>query len=50
MFNASVKPVLDGTHSLTAHIVSANAFDAMDLYKKAFNAAEKCVCAALTAS
>jgi PhnB protein len=37
----AVKPIPDGTHSLTAHIVCANAFDAMDFYKKAFNAVEE---------
>jgi PhnB protein len=41
MSEANVKPIPDGTHSLTAHIVCANAFDAMDFYKKAFNAVEE---------
>jgi len=41
MIKASVKPILDGTHSLTPHLVCANAFDAMDFYKKAFNAVEE---------
>jgi hypothetical protein len=41
MTKPAVKPIPDGTHSLTAHIVCANAFDAMDFYKKAFNAVEE---------
>ena len=41
MSKAKVKPIPDGTHSLTAHIVCANAYDAMDFYKKAFNAVEE---------
>jgi PhnB protein len=41
MSKAKVKPIPDGTHSLTAHIVCAGAFDAMDFYKKAFNAVEE---------
>jgi PhnB protein len=41
MSKAKVKPIPDGTHSLTAHIVCANAYDAMDFYKKAFGAVEE---------
>ena len=41
MSKANVKPIPNGTHSLTAHIVCEHAFEAMEFYKKAFNAAEE---------
>ena len=41
MSKATVKPIPDGTQSLTAHIVCAAAYDAMDFYKKAFGAVEE---------
>lgn len=41
MSKANVKPIPDGTHSLTAHIVCEHAFEAMEFYKKAFNAVEE---------
>jgi PhnB protein len=41
MPKSKVKPIPDGTHSLTAHIVCERAFEAMDFYKKAFNAIEE---------
>jgi len=39
MANA-VKPVPDGMHSLTPHLVCAEAADAIEFYKKAFKAVE----------
>ncbi len=41
MSKEKVKPIPDGTHSLTAHIVCERAFEAMEFYKKAFNAIEE---------
>lgn len=41
MSKPAVKPIPDGTHSLTAHIVCADAYSAIDFYRKAFNAAEE---------
>ena len=41
MSKAIVKPIPDGTHSLTAHIVCERAIEAMGFYKKAFNAVEE---------
>jgi PhnB protein len=38
--NANVKPVADGVHTLTPHLICAGAADAMDFYKKAFGATE----------
>ena len=35
-----VKALQDGMHSLTPHITCAGAADAMEFYKKAFNAVE----------
>jgi len=35
-----VKPVPDGMHSITPHLVCAGAADAIEFYKKAFNATE----------
>ena len=40
MSNPAVKPIPDGMHSLTPHLVCAGAADAMAFYKKAFNAVE----------
>jgi PhnB protein len=36
-----VKPIPEGMHSLTPHIVCAGAADAIEFYKKAFNAKEE---------
>lgn len=36
----SVKPIPDGMHSITPHLVCAGAADAIEFYKKAFNAVE----------
>jgi PhnB protein len=36
----AVKPIPDGMHSLTPHLVCAGAGDAIEFYKKAFNAVE----------
>jgi PhnB protein len=36
----NVKPIPDGMHSLTPHLVCAGASDAIAFYKKAFNAVE----------
>ena len=41
MANAAVKPIPEGMHSLTPHLVCAGAGDAIEFYKKAFNAVEK---------
>jgi len=35
-----VKPIPEGMHSLTPHLVCAGAADAIEFYKKAFNAVE----------
>ena len=40
MTQAAVKPIPDGMHSLTPHLICAGAADAIDFYKKAFNAVE----------
>ena len=37
---ATVKPIPDGMHSLTPHLVCAGAADAIEFYKKAFGAVE----------
>ena len=37
---AQVKPIPEGMHSVTPHLVCAGAADAIDFYKKAFNAVE----------
>lgn len=37
---ATIKPIPDGFHSLTPHLVCAGAADAIEFYKKAFNAVE----------
>ncbi|RJG04190.1 VOC family protein [Noviherbaspirillum sedimenti] len=41
MVNSTVKPVPDGMHSLTPHLVCAGAADAIEFYKKAFGAKEE---------
>ena len=41
MSNPTVKPIPDGMHSLTPHLVCAGAADAIEFYKKAFNAVEQ---------
>ena len=38
MAKPAVKPIPDGMHSLTPHLVCAGAADAIEFYKKAFNA------------
>jgi PhnB protein len=38
MSKANVKPIPDGMHSITPHLVCAGAADAIEFYKKAFNA------------
>lgn len=40
MTTSSVKPVEEGMHSVTAHIVCAGAADAIEFYKRAFGAEE----------
>jgi uncharacterized glyoxalase superfamily protein PhnB len=40
MATAQVKPIPDGMHSVTPHLICAGAADAIDFYKKAFNAIE----------
>jgi uncharacterized glyoxalase superfamily protein PhnB len=37
---SEVKPIPDGIHTLTPHLVCAGAADAIEFYKKAFNAVE----------
>lgn len=41
MSKPAVKPIPEGTHSLTPHLVCANAAAAIDFYKKAFGAVEE---------
>ncbi len=36
----AVKPIPDGFHSVTPHLICAGAADAIEFYKKAFNAVE----------
>ena len=38
--NKPVKPIPDGMHTVTPHLVCAGAADAIEFYKKAFNAVE----------
>jgi PhnB protein len=40
MSNSAVKKIPDGMHTLTPHLVCANASDAIAFYTKAFNAVE----------
>ena len=40
MNNLQVKPIPDGMHSITPHLVCAGAADAIEFYKKAFGAVE----------
>ena len=40
MAQAAVKPIPDGMHTVTPHLVCAGAAAAIDFYKKAFNAVE----------
>ena len=41
MSKSAVKPIPDGMHSLTPHLTCAGAADAIEFYKKAFNAVEE---------
>jgi PhnB protein len=41
MPNPSVKPIPEGMHTLTPHLVCAGAAAAIDFYKKAFDAVEQ---------
>jgi PhnB protein len=41
MSKPAVKPIPDGIHSLTPHLVCAGAADAIAFYKRAFNAIEE---------
>ena len=41
MAKQAPKPIPDGMHSLTPHLVCAGAADAIDFYKRAFNAVEQ---------
>ena len=38
---APVKPIPEGMHTVTPHLICAGAADAIEFYKKAFNAVEK---------
>jgi PhnB protein len=40
MSKTQVKPIPDGMHTVTPHLVCAGAADALEFYKKAFNATE----------
>ncbi|SAK95261.1 glyoxalase/bleomycin resistance protein/dioxygenase superfamily protein [Caballeronia fortuita] len=40
MSNSAVKPIPEGMHSLTPHLVCAGAAEAIEFYKRAFNAVE----------
>ncbi len=40
MTTSNVKPVPDGMHTVTPHLVCAGAADTIEFYKKAFNAVE----------
>ena len=40
MAKSAVKPIPDGMHALTPHLICANAADAITFYVKAFNAVE----------
>ena len=40
MSKAQVKPIPDGMHTVTPHLICAGAADAIEFYKKAFNAVE----------
>ena len=40
MTNPQVKPIPDGMHTITPHLVCAGASDAIAFYKRAFNATE----------
>lgn len=40
MSKTQVKPIPDGMHTLTPHLICAGAADAIEFYKKAFNAVE----------
>jgi len=40
MTNPAVKPIPDGMHSLTPHLICAGAADAIEYYKEAFGAVE----------
>ena len=40
MATENVKPIPDGVHTITPHLVCAGAADAIEFYKKAFNAIE----------
>ncbi len=40
MSKPAVKPIPEGMHSLTPHLVCAGAADAIEFYKQAFNAVE----------
>src|SRR5256885_10405988 len=40
MVKSAVKPIPDGMHSLSAHLICAGAAEAIEFYKRAFNAVE----------
>jgi PhnB protein len=40
MTKSHVKPIPDGMHTVTPHLICAGAADAIEFYKKAFNAVE----------
>jgi uncharacterized glyoxalase superfamily protein PhnB len=40
MSKSQVKPIPDGMHTVTPHLVCAGAADALEFYKRAFNAVE----------
>ena len=40
MSKTQVKPIPDGMHTVTPHLICAGAAEAIEFYKKAFNAVE----------
>jgi PhnB protein len=40
MSKTQVKPIPDGMHTVTPHLICAGAADAIEFYKKAFNAVD----------
>lgn len=42
MSTAEVKPIPDGMHTVTPHLVCAGAAEAIEFYRKAFDAVEMC--------
>ena len=43
---SSVRPIPEGMHTVTPHLICAGAADAIEFYKKAFGATELSACSA----